>query len=59
MYGPPEGREIVAEKLADWDRFIHSEDGVDPLIVMAAAHYQFEAIHPYFSSSPAAGLSNR
>ncbi|MEV6064495.1 Fic family protein [Nocardia asteroides] len=47
IYSPPEGREIVAEKLADWERFIHSEDGVDPLIVMAAAHYQFEAIHPF------------
>ncbi|MEV6365083.1 Fic family protein [Nocardia asteroides] len=47
IYSPPEGREIVAEKLADWERFIHSEDGVDPLIVMAASHYQFEAIHPF------------
>lgn len=46
-YSPPEGSEVIAEKLAHWERFIHADDGLDPLIRMAAAHYQFEAIHPF------------
>lgn len=47
IYSPPEGRDVVAEKLSDWERFVHREDGLDPLVRMAAAHYQFEAIHPF------------
>ena len=46
-YSPPEGRELIAEKLAQWERFIHAEDGMDPVVRMAVAHYQFEAIHPF------------
>lgn len=46
-YSPPEGKSLIAEKLADWERFVHAPDGLDPLIRMAAAHYQFEAIHPF------------
>ncbi len=46
-YSPPEGRELIAEKVSEWERFIHADDGMDPLIRMAAAHYQFEAIHPF------------
>ncbi|RNI17977.1 Fic family protein [Flexivirga caeni] len=47
VYSPPEGREVIAEKLTEWERFIHAEDGMDPLVRLAAAHYQFEAIHPF------------
>ena len=46
-YSPPEGRELIAEKVGEWERFIHADDGMDPLVRMAAAHYQFEAIHPF------------
>ena len=46
-YSPPEGRELVAQKLSEWERFIHATDGMDVLVRMAAAHYQFEAIHPF------------
>ena len=46
-YSPPEGQDVIAEKLTEWERFIHAEDGLDSLIRMAAAHYQFEAIHPF------------
>lgn len=46
-YSPPEGRDTINAKLADWERFLHADDGLDPLVRMAAAHYQFEAIHPF------------
>jgi|HubBroStandDraft_3_1064219.scaffolds.fasta_scaffold02305_5 Fic family protein len=47
IYSPPEGRDVINEKLSEWERFIHADDGLDPLVKMAAAHYQFEAIHPF------------
>jgi len=46
-YSPPEGHDLIAEKLHEWERFIHADDGLDPVVRMAAAHYQFEAIHPF------------
>lgn len=46
-YTPPEGRAVIEQKLSEWEHFIHGRHGLDPLIVMAAAHYQFEAIHPF------------
>ena len=46
-YTPPEGRAVIEQKLSAWERFIHGSSELDPLIVMAAAHYQFEAIHPF------------
>lgn len=47
IYTPPEGETVLRDKLANLDRYIHADDGVDPLIKLAAIHYQFEAIHPF------------
>lgn len=47
VYTPPEGETLLREKLANWERFIHDATEIDPLIRMAVAHYQFEAIHPF------------
>ncbi|HFC7136614.1 TPA: protein adenylyltransferase Fic [Neisseria meningitidis] len=47
VYTPTEGEETIRGKLANWERFIHESGDLDPLIIMAAAHYQFEAIHPF------------
>ncbi|WP_407298309.1 protein adenylyltransferase Fic [Xanthomonas campestris] len=47
IYMPPTGEAVLREKLANWERFIHDVPEVDPLIRMAVAHYQFEAIHPF------------
>ncbi|PPG67767.1 hypothetical protein C5C31_13865 [Rathayibacter rathayi] len=38
--------------LFNWETFIHEPEGLDPLIVMATAHYQFEAIRPFACCSP-------
>lgn len=47
IYTPPVGSSLIRDKLANWERFIHNYDDIDPLIRMAVAHYQFEAIHPF------------
>lgn len=47
VYAPPEGVDLIREKLSEWERFVHAEDDLDPLVRMAVAHYQFEAIHPF------------
>jgi Fic family protein len=47
IYTPPEGEGVLREKLANWEKYLHEAEEVDPLIRMAVAHYQFEAIHPF------------
>jgi Fic family protein len=47
IYTPPEGENVIREKLANWETFLHEETDLDPLVRMAVAHYQFEAIHPF------------
>ncbi len=47
IYTPPYGENIIRDKLAALEQFIHSADDIDPLVKMAAVHYQFEAIHPF------------
>lgn len=47
IYTPPVGEARLRELLANWERFLHNEQELDPLVRMAAGHYQFEAIHPF------------
>lgn len=48
IYTPPEGENIIREKLSNLENYIHDDtDGTDPLIKLAVIHYQFEAIHPF------------
>ncbi|MGD8165056.1 protein adenylyltransferase Fic [Pantoea sp. FN0307] len=47
VYTPPVGEDAIRELLANWERFIHGDDDLDPLVKMAIAHYQFECIHPF------------
>lgn len=47
IYTPPGGEDIIREKLANLEKFINENNGIDPLIKMALMHYQFEAIHPF------------
>lgn len=47
IYTPPEGYSVIDAKLGDWEMFVNSSAGYDPLVRMAIAHYQFEAIHPF------------
>lgn len=47
IYTPPEGEAHLRDLLANWERFLHNEMEIDPLVRMAVGHYQFEAIHPF------------
>ena len=47
IYTPPEGEAVLRDKLANLEKFIYTEDGIDPLVKLAVIHYQFEAIHPF------------
>ncbi|MBE0546215.1 MAG: Fic family protein [Rubrivivax sp.] len=47
VYTPPEGEARLRDMLANWERFLHNQIELDPLIRMAVGHYQFEAIHPF------------
>lgn len=55
IYTPPVGEALLREKLANWERFIQQQTEIDPLIRMAVAHYQFEAIHPFLDGNGRTG----
>lgn len=55
VYTPPEGKEVIEGHLAAWERFLYSEHDLDPLVLMAVAHYQFEAIHSFHDGNGRTG----
>lgn len=56
VYTPPEGEDVIREKLAALERFANlDDDGLDPLIKAAMIHYQFEAIHPFHDGNGRTG----
>ncbi len=55
IYTPPVGEDLLRTRLANWERFLHEGSGIDPLVRMAAGHYQFEAIHPFVDGNGRTG----
>lgn len=55
VYTPPQGEAVLRGLLANWENFLHNQTGIDPLVRMAAAHYQFEAIHPFVDGNGRTG----
>jgi len=55
IYTPPEGEDLLRNKLANWEMFLHEQTDVDPLVRLAVAHYQFEAIHPFIDGNGRTG----
>ena len=49
---PPPGE--VQPCLAEWEKFLHESD-LPPLVTIALAHYQFEAIHPFLDGNGRVG----
>ena len=50
-YTPPTGGNVVMEKLQNLTNFLVNPNGLDPLIKMAVAHYQFGAILPFMNEN--------
>ena len=47
----PAPPEMIPELMKNWEKYINSRDEKDPLIQIAVAHYQFEAIHPFLDGN--------
>jgi Fic family protein len=50
-YTPPAGGAYLMSKLQNLEQFLFQKNGLDPLIKMAVAHYQFEAILPFLDGN--------
>lgn len=55
IYSPPQGEQLIREKLKHLEHFIHAKTGNDPLVDLALSHYQFEAIHPFYDGNGRTG----
>lgn len=56
VYTPPEGEIVLRRKLANLEQFANdSSSELDPLVRVGVAHYQFEAIHPFFDGNGRTG----
>lgn len=55
IYTPPEGEVLLRDLLANWEKFLNEETDIDPVVRMAAAYYQFEAIHPFIDGNGRTG----
>jgi len=57
VYTPPRGVDNIKKKLQNLFEFINNDEKYpyDPLLKIAIAHYQFEAIHPFRDGNGRAG----
>lgn len=55
IYTPPRGEGVIEEKIDNLLEFLNTENELDPLLKMAVAHYQFEAIHPFIDGNGRTG----
>lgn len=46
-YVPPPPGDHLRDGLSHWEKWIHADSNMHPLVRVAAAHYQFEALHPF------------
>jgi Fic family protein len=49
-YIPPLHTEVLG-LIANWEKYLNSDQESDPLIRIGVAHYQFEAIHPFLDGN--------
>jgi Fic family protein len=54
LYIPPPPGDILS-LFNNWEQYINSDTERDPLIQIAVAHYQFEAIHPFIDGNGRVG----
>ncbi len=53
-YVPPPPA-VMTEALGDFEKFLHADHGLPPLIVAGLAHAQFETIHPFLDGNGRVG----
>lgn len=53
-YVPPPPEELM-DCLSSWERFLHDDLHMPPLVKCALMHYQFEAIHPFLDGNGRVG----
>ncbi|HOU13844.1 MAG TPA: Fic family protein [Anaerolineae bacterium] len=51
----PTPPETLMEALHAWEQFLHAPSHLPPLVRLALAHYQFEAIHPFLDGNGRVG----
>lgn len=50
VFVPPPPEKLTA-LLADLEKYVHTKDGLPPLVRIGLAHVQFETIHPYLDGN--------
>jgi len=55
VYTPPDNEIVILKLLKNFEDYVNTEDGIDPLIKMAVMHYQFESIHPFYDGNGRTG----
>jgi Fic family protein len=55
IYTPPGEERIIVTLLSNLEKYINTDDEIDPLIKMAIIHYQFESIHPFYDGNGRTG----
>lgn len=55
VYTPPADPAAIVALLDNWSDFVNAQTDLDPIVRMAAAHYQFEAIHPFHDGNGRTG----
>ena len=55
IYTPPDDYKRIIELLNNLEKYINTDDQIDPLIKMAVIHYQFESIHPFYDGNGRTG----
>jgi len=55
VYTPPGNEKTIRNLMKNLEDYLNKESNVDPLIKMAVAHYQFEAIHPFYDGNGRTG----
>lgn len=51
----PPPANLLIDLLGDLERYLHTDDGLDPLVRAFVAHYQFETIHPFMDGNGRVG----
>lgn len=51
----PPSPQNIPRLFSNFEKYLHSNDEIDPLVKIAVAHYQFEAIHPFLDGNGRTG----